>query len=114
MSIIPITALSNDKNYHNFVKQSIIGHLLGDGTLVQKYKGGGTYFKFAQSEVHLSYLVHVFNLFSYAGLCNMTKVKKGHIKNTNTGKIYTFYYFIIKSLVEFNELESFFYIKNKG
>jgi len=44
MSIIPITALSKDKNYHDFLKQSIIGHLLGDGTLVKKYKGGGTYF----------------------------------------------------------------------
>lgn len=44
----------------------------------------------------------------------MTKPEKGHIKNTNTGKIYTYYYFITKSLVEFNELESLFYIKNKG
>jgi len=25
MSIIPITALSNDKNYHDIVKQTIIG-----------------------------------------------------------------------------------------
>jgi hypothetical protein len=114
MSIIPITALSNGKNYQDFVKQSIIGHLLADGTLVKKYKGGGNYFKFAQSEVHLSYLDHVFSLFNKAGLCNMTKPEKGHIKNTKTGKIYTYYYFITKSLVEFNELESLFYIKNKG
>jgi len=42
MSIIPITALSNSKNYKDFVKQSIIGHLLADGTLVKKYKGAGT------------------------------------------------------------------------
>jgi hypothetical protein len=37
MSIIPITALSNGKNYQDFVKQYIIGHLLDDGTLVMKY-----------------------------------------------------------------------------
>ena len=76
--LFPITALSNGKIYHNFVKQSIIGHLLADGTLIKYYKDGATYFKFAQSEVHLSNLVHVFSL--NAGLGNRTKPEKSKIK----------------------------------
>jgi hypothetical protein len=31
----------------DYIDQALIGLLLGDGTLVKKYKGGGTYFKYA-------------------------------------------------------------------
>jgi hypothetical protein len=37
--------------------------MLGEGLLVKKYVGGGTYFKFAQSMIHFDYLRHVFDLF---------------------------------------------------
>lgn len=57
----------------SYLKQGMIGILLVDGTLVKKYKGGGTYFQYAQGEVHFPYLLHVFNLFSKAGFCNMVE-----------------------------------------
>ena len=41
----------------------MIGLLLGDGTLVKKYKGGGTYFKFAQGEIHSSYFYMYLSFF---------------------------------------------------
>ena len=44
-------------------KQAMIGLLLGDGTLVKKYKGGGTYFKFAQGEIHSSYFYMYLSFF---------------------------------------------------
>ena len=68
-----------DTNVPDYIKQAIIGLLLGDGTLVKKYSGikAGTYFKFAQGEVHYSYLLHVFDLFHKAKLCNMLEPVKG-------------------------------------
>ena len=47
------------------------GMLLGDGGLVKKYTGGGTYLKFAQGQVHLDYLNHVFSLFKVLGIVLM-------------------------------------------
>jgi LAGLIDADG DNA endonuclease family len=40
----------------DYINQALVGLLLGDGTLVKKYKGGGTYFKYSQSTVHSEYL----------------------------------------------------------
>jgi hypothetical protein len=45
--------------------------------LVKKYTGGGTYFKFAQGEVHLDYLNHVFSLFKELGVVLMDSPSKG-------------------------------------
>ena len=100
-----------------YLKQGIIGILLGDGTLVKKYKGGGTYFQYAQGEIHHSYLLFVFNLFSKAGLCNMVEPSKGSSFNKSTGLTYNdsslpeLLLFITKSVVEFNYLNSMFYSK---
>ena len=85
----------------------MIGLLLGDGTLVKKYKGGGTYFKYAQGLVHDSDISHVFNLFSKAGLCNMIKPTKGSsfcctaaVRHYNKQKkTYYYYSFTTKSLI---------------
>ena len=77
----------------NYLRQAIIGILLGDGTLVKKYKGGGTYFKFAQGANHYSYLVYVFQLFSKSGLCNMIEPSKGSTINSKTGLTYDYFYF---------------------
>lgn len=71
----------------------MLGLILGEGTLVKKYKGRGTYFKYAQGEVHYNYLLHVFNLFSKAGLCNMIEPGKGYSFNSRTGLIYCYYSF---------------------
>lgn len=57
-----------DKSY---VNQAMTGLLLGDGSLVKKYVGGGTYFKFCQSTIHTEYLNHVFNLFKKVGYLHM-------------------------------------------
>lgn len=40
----------------SFLQQMMTGNLLGDGSLVKKYVGGGTYFKIAQSAMHAEYL----------------------------------------------------------
>ena len=47
----------------DYISQALVGFLLGDGTLVKKYTGGGTYFKYSQSIEHSEYLFFVFNLF---------------------------------------------------
>ena len=65
--LIPNTPYS-DSPKASYVEQAMTGLLLGDGVLVKKYKGGGTYLKFAQGEVHLDYLNHVFNCLKIWGL----------------------------------------------
>ena len=92
-----------------YLKQAIVGLILGDGTLVKKYKGGGTYFQYAQGATHHSYLLYVFNLFKKAGLCNMVEPSKGSSFNKRTGLTYDYYYFLTKSVVEYNDLNSIFY-----
>ncbi len=67
----------------DYLRQAIVGLLLGDGSLVKKYRGGGTYFKFAQGDSHVNYLNHVFDLFKQRGFVKMptptmiTSVVKG-------------------------------------
>ena len=68
-----------------YAKQALVGTLLGDACLVRKYKNGGTYYQFKQGDVHLSYLRHVFKLFSSIGWCNMTKPSKGTNTDAETG-----------------------------
>ena len=65
--LIPNTPYS-DSPKASYVELAMTGLLLGDGVLVKKYKGGGTYLKFAQGEVHLDYLNHVFHCLKIWGL----------------------------------------------
>jgi len=62
--LIPNTPYS-DSPKASYVEQAMTGMLLGAGGLVKKYEGGGTYFKYAQGEVHLDYLNHVSLSFLY-------------------------------------------------
>nr|YP_010170388.1 LAGLIDADG homing endonuclease [Phanerochaete carnosa]QRZ60369.1 LAGLIDADG homing endonuclease [Phanerochaete carnosa] len=78
--------------------------LLGDGGLVKKYKGGGTYFKYAQGKVHLDYLTHVFSLFKNLGIVLMDTPSQGH-SNVN-GTVHTWYQFSTKSLSRWNDLQA--------
>jgi hypothetical protein len=64
-------AKENNKEYFN---QMIIGLILGDGTLVKKYEKGNTYFQYAQSQIHMAYIHHVFNIFVNSNYCNITKL----------------------------------------
>lgn len=91
-----------------FLQQAMVGLLLGDGSLVKKYAGGGTYFKFAQSIIHRGYLMHVFQLFQEQGLVNMLTPSKGH--SIIAGVTYTWFQFSTKSLVEWNSLYRLFYV----
>lgn len=65
----------------------MVGFLLGDGTLVKKYQGGGTYFKYAQGMVHFDYLNHVFDQLKTAGHVHMTAPSIG--TSVIKGKTYT-------------------------
>ena len=80
------------------------GFLLGDAVLLKKYKGGGTYFKFAQGEVHLDYLNHVFSLFKDLGLVLMVAPTPG--QSIVKGKIYKWYQFSSQSLSSWNSLQA--------
>ena len=84
------------------------GMLLGDGVLVKKYEGGGTYFKFTQSEIHLDYLNHVFSLFKELGVVSMDAPNKGH--SNIKGTVHTWYQFTTKSLSTWNDLHALWYI----
>jgi hypothetical protein len=80
----------------NYIEQALVGLLLGDGTLVKKYKGGGTYFKYAQSTIHSEYLFFVFHLFKELGTVNMENPSLG--TSIVKGKSYNYYTFTTKSL----------------
>jgi hypothetical protein len=82
--LIPNTPYINNTNA-SYVEQALTGFLLGDGVLVKKYKNGGTYFKFAQSEIHLDYLKLVFNLFKNLGIVLMETPSPG--KSNIKGKV---------------------------
>ena len=86
--LIPNTPYSGSPNA-SYVEQAMTGMLLGDGSLVKKYKGGGTYFKFTQSEVHLDYLNHVFSLFKDLGIVLQDAPNKGH--SNIKGVVYTWF-----------------------
>ena len=64
----------------------LTGVILSNGSLVKKYKNGGTYLKFAQSVIHTGYFMWVFNIFANQDLCNITtlqlvllKLRENHI-----------------------------------
>lgn len=88
--------------------KSITGLLLGDGVLVKKYKGGGTYLKFAQGEVHLEYLNNDFSLFKDLGIVLMDSPTIGH--STLKGVVYTWYKFSTQSISSWNPLYALWYI----
>lgn len=91
-----------------FLQQALVGLLLGDGSLVKKCAGGGTYFKFAQSIIHRGYLMHVFQLFQEQGLVNMVAPSMG--TSIIAGVTHTWFQFTTKSLAEWNSLYSLFYV----
>lgn len=106
--------INNINNNHlKFLNEALIGLLLGDGSLIKNYQGGGTYFKFAQSVKHKRYIEYVFSLFITAELCNMKKLSNGKIKNKKNNKIYNYLAFSTKSLVLWNSLHKLWYNKNK-
>lgn len=88
--------------------QVMVGLLLGDGTLVKKYTGGGTYFKFAQGMIHFDYLQHVFDLFKSAGHVNMPSTSMG--MSTIKGVEYKWAQFSTRSLPDWNYLHSIWYV----
>jgi hypothetical protein len=98
----------SDKPSEDFVKQAMVGLLLGDGSLVKKYIGGGTYFKYTQSVIHSSYLYHVFNLFKHIGSLNMEKPSLG--KSLVKGVSHQWLAFTTKSFKDWNFLYEAWYI----
>lgn len=107
-SITPLIPLSNDAKPDNYLDQTMVGLMLGDGTLVKKYAGGSTYFKFAQGLINSGYLNHVFQLFKEAGYVNMPAPSEG--KSTIKGKTYTWYAFSTRSIKEWNSLHALWYV----
>jgi len=105
MAVLPlaISAVGNP-----YLEQAMVGLMLGDGTLVKKYTGGGTYFKFAQGTIHYGYLLHVFNLFQEAGLVLMTAPSMG--TSVINGVTYTWAQFTTVSLAAWNTLHSMWYV----
>jgi len=82
----------------------MVGLILGDGSLVKKYEGGGTYFKFAQGDLHVSYLFHVFGLFHKAGLVNISEPSPG----TSIIKGQTYHWWAF-STISYNFWNSWYY-----
>ena len=57
----------------DYLSQMMTGLLLSDGTLVNKYAGGGTYFQMAQSIIHAPFIILVHSVFYLAGVCHMVE-----------------------------------------
>jgi hypothetical protein len=110
-SIIPLlnpnTPYTDSPNA-SYVEQAMTGMLLGDGVLVKKYKGGGTYFKFAQGKIHLDYLNHVFSLFKKLGVVLMSTPSQG--QSNVKGSVHTWYQFSTQSLSCWNDLQALWYV----
>jgi hypothetical protein len=97
----------NENPSEDFVKQAMVGLLLGDGSLVKKYIGGGTYFKYAQGVIHSSYLYHVFSLFKHIGCLNMENPSLG--QSVVKGVTHQWLSFSSKSLKSWNLLHEAWY-----
>jgi hypothetical protein len=95
-------------NVNPYLEQAMVGLLLGDGTLVKKYVGGGTYFKYAQSIIHGGYLHHVFELFHKQGLLNMLSPSPG--TSVIKGVTYHWFQFTSKSFAGWNALHALWYV----
>jgi hypothetical protein len=67
-------------------------------------EGGGTYFKFAQGEVHLDYLNHVFSLFKDLGIVLMAAPSQG--QSNVKGTVHKWYQFSTQSLSSWNSLQA--------
>lgn len=91
-----------------YLEQAMVGLLLGDGSLVKKYVGGGTYFKFAQSTIHSGYLQHVFNIFNAGGHLIMSAPSQG--KSVVKGVTYYWAQFSTRSLTSWNVLHAYWYV----
>jgi CRISPR/Cas system-associated protein endoribonuclease Cas2 len=74
------------------------GIILSDGTLVKKYKTGGTYLKLAQSIINTGYLMFVFDMFAKLNKCNMTTPSLNIAKVKNNS--YQYLHFSTKSYKE--------------
>jgi hypothetical protein len=87
-------------------KDAIIGLVLGDASLVKKYRNGNAYFKYAQSVKHAEYLNLVFSILS--PYCNMTSPSLGQARVK--GLTYGVLSFSSRSLLCFTELHGVFYL----
>jgi hypothetical protein len=105
--LIPNTPYQNSPKA-SYVEQAMTGFLLGDGVLVKKYVGGGTYFKFAQGEVHLDYLNHVFSLFKDLGVVLMAAPSQG--QSIVKGTTHKWQQFSTQSLSSWNSLQALWYV----
>jgi len=97
--------------FSSFLMEVLTGVILSDGSLIKKYKNGGTYLKFSQSVIHTGYFMVVFNLFANHGLCSMTvpSVCIAKVK----GKSYQYITFNTKSLTEWNNIYALWYKDGK-
>lgn len=99
------------KDKEDYLKQVMTGTLLGDRSLVKKYEGGGTYYKFAQSIKHSDYLYHIFDLFKACGYVNMDKPSEG-TSVLKGGGVHKWLQFTTKSYSEWNSLKAEWYVNN--
>lgn len=108
--LIPFSKLSadNDADHRTYVDQAMVGLLLGDGSLVKKYMGGSTYFKFAQGLINSDYLHHIFDLFKQAGYVLMDAPSIG--KSVIKGTTHEWYQFSTQSIPAWNALHALWYV----
>jgi hypothetical protein len=85
----------------------LLGHLLGDGSLVRKHVGGGTYFKLTASVKHEAYLRYTFDLFRQLGVVLMQAPSYG--TTVLSGTVHQWVTFSTQSLKEWNVLHALWY-----
>ena len=106
LSALPLAATNSTR-----LSEIMTGLLLGDASLVKKYAGGGTYFKYAQGNVHVGYVHHVFELFKALGLVHMPTPHHGTSTGPN-GIVYDWWQFTTASFVSWNSLRTLWYPQN--
>ncbi len=107
-SIIPLIPFSSSEDHQKYLDQAMVGLLLGDASLVKKYEGGSTYFKFTQGLLNFGYLQHVFDLFKHAGYVLMEAPSIG--KTVIKGKTHQWYQFSTQSIPAWNALHALWYV----
>jgi len=96
----------------DYINQVITGLLLGDGTLIKKYVGGGTYLKYAQSTIHSEYLQFLFDMFKKFGVILMDKPYFG--TSIVKGKSHNYFSFTTRSLSIWNTFYNMWYSPLRG
>ena len=93
------------------VISTIVGSLLGDASVhTQNKRGVNTSFSFAQSVIHVEYLLYLWEFFSSRGITSSVPPVVKELYNKSLNKTYYYVRFRTYTFSEFNFIRDMFYV----